>query len=101
MGDAVAAGQAVRLGDPHAPRVDPPPPRAHEEDALLADQPDAEASALEHQPRLGDQLARLVADQVAEQPERDALRLGVTRRGARSALRSLPIGTTERAPRRA
>ena len=41
--------------------------------ALLADQPGAELAALEREPGRGEQVALVVADEVAEQPERDAL----------------------------
>ena len=48
--------------------------RAHEHRARLADEPDAERAALEHEPGPRVQLARVVADEVAEQPERASAR---------------------------
>ena len=58
----------------HAPAVHAPPAAAHEQRAGLPHEPDAERAALHHQPGARVQLARLVADEVAEQPERGRLR---------------------------
>ena len=56
--------------------------RAHEQRARLADDPDAERAALDHEPGAGVQLARVVADEVAEQPERRRARRAAARRAA-------------------
>ena len=73
VGDPVGRRQRAVL-DVHAPAVHAAAARAHEQRAGLADQPDAERAALEHQAGAGVQLARLVADEVAEQPDRGPLR---------------------------
>ena len=85
MGGAVR-GRQVAV-DLHAPAVDPPPAGAHEQRARLPDEPDAERAALQREPRAGVQLARVVAEQVAEQAERRALRRR-RRRAAAGARRS-------------
>ena len=59
------AGRSARLADPHAEAVDPVAAGANQDRALLADQPGAEPAALQRQPRLGEQVARLVPDEVA------------------------------------
>ena len=89
--DAVA-GRQPGLGDLHAPAEHPPPAGRHEQGAGLADQPDAERAALAAQPGPRVQLARVVADEVAEQAERDPLGRGVGRAAC---------GRTTLAPRRA
>ena len=58
--------------DADAPAVHAAPAGAHEQRARLADQPDAEAAALHHEAGARVQVARVVADEVAEQPERGA-----------------------------
>ena len=63
---------SVGVRHPHAPAVHAPP--ADEQRARLPHEPDAERAALHHQARARVQLARLVADQVAEQAERGRLR---------------------------
>ena len=60
-----------RLGHAHAPAVHAPP--AHEQRARLPHEPHAERAALHHEPRARVQLARVVADEVAEQAERGRL----------------------------
>ena len=70
------------------------PPGAHEHRARLADEPDAERAALRHQPGPRVQLARVVADEVAEQAERHPL-------GRVLALRLRPHARWRRAARRA
>ena len=68
VGGAVGRRQlAVHL---HAPAVGPAPAGPDQQRARLSHQPDAEGAALEHEPGAGVQLARLVADEVAEQAER-------------------------------
>ena len=92
---------APRLGDPHAPGAHPPPPRPHQENALLAHDPHAEPPALDHQPRLAPR-ARARRGRRGRPSSPSATRCASgSPSGALSALRSLPIGTTERAPRRA
>ena len=62
------AGRRVVRGV-HAEAVHAPAARAHEQRAGLPHQPGAEAPALGHEAGAGVQLARLVADQVAQQPD--------------------------------
>ena len=92
MGDAIASWQVAGLTDPHAEAMHPMSARANEDRPLLTDQPGAEPAALKRKAGLAEQLARVVADQIAEQSQRGALRL-------RSPAPS--IGFTPRAPRRA
>ena len=68
--DAVGGRQRRGPSTLHAPAVHAPAARAHEQRARLPHEPDAERAALEHEPGARVQLARLVADEVAEQPER-------------------------------
>ena len=65
-------GRQTGVRRSHAPAVHAPP--AHEQRAGLPHEPDAERAALEHEPRARVQLARVVADEVAEQAERGRLR---------------------------
>ena len=75
VGDAVAAPAAHRrLGDPHAPAVDPPAAASRTRSAPCSPTSQTPSvAALERQAGRAQQLALGVADQVAEQPERDAL----------------------------
>ena len=73
----------VAVGRPHAEAVDALSAVRNQDGACLAEQPDAERAALHRQPGLALQVARVVAEQVAEQPLRD--RLGVARCAARAA----------------
>ena len=82
---SVGVGDAARTSSTRAGR------RADEQRARLPDEPDAERAALQHEAGPRVQLARLVADEVAEQPERGAL-------GARPA-RGCGFGRTTFAPR--
>ena len=96
-----AAGRSSDVADAHAPAVDPPAAGADEERSLLADEPRAEPAALEHQPGRGEQLALVVADEVAEQPERDDLGLAVGARLPRlrfARCRAAPPGARRGAP---
>ena len=65
-----SADGSVGSSDAHAPAVHAPAAGPDEQRARLADDPDAERAALEHEPGARVQLARVVADEVAEQPER-------------------------------
>ena len=78
----------VGFGHPHAPAVHAA--AAHEQRARLPHEPHAERPALHHQPRARVQLARVVADEVAQQPERGRL-------GGRARARA--CGLTTFAPR--
>ena len=72
--------------DLHAVAVRPPA-AVQQDGAGLADEPDAEPAGLEHEPGAGVQLARLVADEVAEQADeraRTRRRRRRRRRGGRS-----------------
>ncbi len=75
--DPIRGGQLTAVADPHAPAIDTPASRAHQERSLLAHQPGAELTALEHQPGRRGQLALGMADEVAEQSERDPLGAGI------------------------
>ena len=68
-----SAGGQPGLGHLDAPAEHAPPAGRHEHRAGLADEPDAERAALRHQAGLRVQLARVVADEVAEQAERALL----------------------------
>ena len=90
-----SAEGSVRSSDVHAPAVDAAAAGPHEHGAGLADQPDAERAALEHEAGARVQVARLVADEVAEQAERRALRPAVRAR-PRGAARSRRAWRTAR-----
>ena len=64
--------RAGRARDAHAP-ADDAAAAGHQQRAGLPDQPDAEPAALEHEAGAGVQRAGVVADEVAEQPERRPL----------------------------
>ena len=82
-----AEGSAAVLGV-DAPAVDAAAAGPHEQRAGLADEPDAERAALEHEAGARVQVARLVADEVAEQAERGALRPAVRARPAAQDVRA-------------
>ena len=99
---AMRSAEAGRASARDAPAVHAPPAGRDQQRAGLAHQPDAERAALQHQAGPRVQLARLVADEVAEQPERAALG---ARRAARlrphhvgAALRRTARGSPTRAP---
>ena len=87
-----SAEAAPGSGTLHAPAEHAPPAGRHEHRARLPHEPDAERAALEHQAGPRVQLARVVADEVAEQPERALLGRVRPPRG---------LGRTTFAPRRA
>jgi hypothetical protein len=74
VGDAVGRREIVRLAHPDAEAVNPVAAGPDEDGALLPDEPVAEPPALEQQSGLGEQLTALMAEQIAEQPERGAFR---------------------------
>ena len=73
MGDPVPGGQ-LGIADLHAEAVHHPTARADEEGARLPHQPGPQRATLGDEARRRVDLARPVADQVAEQPQRGALR---------------------------
>jgi len=81
MGDPVARRE-LGLGCLDAVAVHPAAARPDEHRARLRDQPDAELAALEHEACASVQRTSIVADQVAEQTERNAL--GITLLDGRS-----------------
>ena len=79
---AVSARQ-VALGDAHAVALHAPAAGPHQERAGRSDQPRPERAALKRQSGAGAQLARLVTEEISQQPERAPLR-GVADRGIAS-----------------
>ena len=97
MRDPIAGRKAVRLRHAHTPAIHPPPARAHQQRSALADQPDAKP------PRCTASPVRRSRSR-SRWPTRSARSPSETPSAAGSAAgppRSLPSGTTERAPRRA
>src|SRR5256885_14550565 len=75
MRDPVGRGQ-LGIGRTDAQAVHPAAARRYEQGASLANQPDAERSALEDEPGLEHQVASAVVDEVPEQTESSALGVG-------------------------
>ena len=88
MRDAISARKVGRIADAYAEREDSPAARADEQRPALAEQPDPEPAPLHRQAAAAQQLALVVAEQVAEQSERDRLACPL-------AGEPRPSGTTE------
>src|SRR4029077_6079788 len=69
MGDAIGGWQVSGLAHSHAEAVDAMSARPNEDRPFLTDQPGAEPAALQGQSALGEQLALVMADQVAKEPQ--------------------------------
>ena len=73
MCDPVAR-RKLGIGRLHAVAVNPAPTGAHQQRPRLADEPDPELGALQHEPRARVKLSRPMADQIAEQHKNFAMR---------------------------